>query len=119
MADDNYAELEVWWRKAGIDYFKVMPDESLAGVKKQLFTYGIVSKLDWSSFEQRWCFENAQDARLALDLWDGIGDPSGPWLKTFHPERHNPNMFRQRPDCPAIWDRIPANDLNILRIWPA
>lgn len=117
-ADSIYGLLMERWVPAGCIYFRAMPDRSLAAVKKQLFTYGIVNKLEWNSFAQRWCFENVHDAISALSLWSGDGDPCGPWLKTYHPERHNPNMFKQREGHPHIWDRIPANELNVCRIWP-
>lgn len=107
------------WSGCGICTFRIMPDGSLAGVLRQLSTWGICSKLDWDCFDRRWCYESRMDAEYALSLWSGIGAPPGPWLKTFHPERHNPLMFRQHENNPYIWNRIPADELDMGAIWPS
>lgn len=107
-----------WMREDPVILFRIMPDGNLAGIKRQLFTFGIVSHLEMWNFGQRWCYEELVPAILALNIWNGENDPPGPWLKTFYPERHNRLMFRQDEANPAIWRPIPSQELDIAKIWP-
>lgn len=45
------------------------------------YTTGLVVGLDFGGYEVRYCYEVADDAMAALELWDGTGHPSGPWIK--------------------------------------
>jgi hypothetical protein len=71
-----------------------MPDGHIAGINKFLFTYGLCTRVDFTGYHARWCYECAEDALEALFLWDGVGDPPGPWIKQKGPvERLNPLLF--------------------------
>lgn len=102
---------------------RLMPDGSVAGVNKFLFTYGLCTRLDFVGYHARWCFEMLDDALRALNEYDGIGDPPGPWIKQKGPvKRCNPLLFdivlaedgreiatpKSTIDMDAVW-RIPAN----------
>jgi hypothetical protein len=64
-------------------YFSIrlLPDNRLAGIMPFLFTFGLVVGLDDTGYQGRYCYEHLTDAAKALANWDGIGDPSGPWIK--------------------------------------
>lgn len=53
----------------------------LCGLQKFMFTTGLVVGLDAAGYEYRYCFENHDQALAALEAWDGIGHPQGPWIK--------------------------------------
>jgi hypothetical protein len=48
---------------------------------KFIFTTGLVFGLDDSGYRGRYCYETETEAFIALMLWDGTGDPQGPWIK--------------------------------------
>lgn len=68
-------------RSQGYFAFKQTSDKGLCGIFKFIFTYGICYGLDAGGCIGRYCFENVLDAILALDSWDGTGDPPGRWIK--------------------------------------
>jgi hypothetical protein len=53
----------------------------LAGVLKFMFTYGVMVGLYPLGYRTRYCFEHYEDALSALQAWDGVDDPGGPWIK--------------------------------------
>lgn len=53
----------------------------LCGLSKFMFTTGLVVGLDQHGYELRYCYENEAEARAALQSWQGIGHPCGPWIK--------------------------------------
>lgn len=53
----------------------------LCGLVTLMFTTGLVVGLDEIGYECRYCFESEQDAKAALEAWNGHGHPSGPWIK--------------------------------------
>jgi hypothetical protein len=53
----------------------------VCGLKRFIFTTGLVVGLDMFGYEGRYCFENLSDATEALLTWDGTGHPSGNWIK--------------------------------------
>lgn len=56
-------------------------DGKICGIKKFIFTTGLVVGLDECGFNGRYCYEHRSDAVDALREWDGNGDPSGEWIK--------------------------------------
>lgn len=48
-----------------------------------LFTVGLVYGITEFEREGRYCYphENAIDAHIAINTWDGVGHPSGGWVK--------------------------------------
>lgn len=53
----------------------------LCGLNMLNFTTGLVVGLHTDHYERRYCYEHQQDARQALQAWDGRGHPGGPWIK--------------------------------------
>jgi hypothetical protein len=59
-----------------------------------LYTYGLVVGIDERGHESRYCYERLYDAIKGLLLWDGKGDPKGPWVKHkgLNVDRLNPDI---------------------------
>lgn len=55
--------------------------DAVCGLHRFNFTTGLVVALDHECYGRRYCYEYEADARIALLAWDGIGHPSGPWIK--------------------------------------
>lgn len=58
---------------------KALPDDRYAAVSPMLFTSAVVTGLigDESGYSDRWCYANTPTAVLALNAWDGTGEPLG------------------------------------------
>jgi hypothetical protein len=58
---------------------KKLDDRYVAGLFKFMFTTAIIKIRigNLMSYEDRWCYHSEQDARLALQNWDGTGEPTG------------------------------------------
>ncbi len=94
MTETIDPDLHAMLRSEGYSVLRVMPDGNIAGIRKFLFTYGLCTHLDWSGYGERWCFEDPASAIIALELWDGRGDPPGPWIKRKGREEYcNPKLF--------------------------
>ena len=61
-----------------------------AGVCDQMFTASINVGIDRIGYKTRFCYETRQIAEAALLIWDGEGDPPGPWIKQIPEDRHGP-----------------------------
>lgn len=46
-----------------------------------IFTIGLVVDCNEHGYKYRYCYENAMDAKKALEEWDGEGHPLGDWIK--------------------------------------
>lgn len=45
----------------------------------------------WSNgLRTRFCYQHSGDAEAAFEIWDGQGDPPGPWIKQKPEDRMNP-----------------------------
>jgi hypothetical protein len=68
-----------------IGYFglRVVEGRGICGIEPFIFTYGLCYGLDYWGRQGRWCYEKkyAQDAVIALAVWDGKEDPAGRWIK--------------------------------------
>jgi len=82
----------------------------LCAIKKFLFTYGLITELDESTYKERWCFESLEEAKIALKYWDGNGDPLGLWIKYKGPEREYGNInhpgFNPKFDIPSPHSKV-------------
>ncbi|MBC6444651.1 MAG: hypothetical protein GDA50_04355 [Alphaproteobacteria bacterium GM202ARS2] len=58
-----------------------LPTGEWACIGRMLFTWALVIGVTEQSTDRRYCYEREQDARSALETWDGIDDPPGPWIK--------------------------------------
>lgn len=74
----------------GYTHIKVMQDDTLCAIQRQLYTVAIVVGIDREGYRRRYCYEREYDAREALVQWDGNGDPSGPWIKEKPSDRLGP-----------------------------
>ncbi len=88
------SDLTDFLESQGYVAMRLMPDGSIAGINKFLFTYGLCTKLDFCGYEDRWCFDDKDDAIGSLLAWNGLGDPPGNWKKQKGlRERHNPKLY--------------------------
>lgn len=56
-----------------------------------------ITTADGASWRTRFCYEHSIDAVLAVQDWDGQGDPPGPWLKQKPEDRLGPGMVHGGP----------------------
>lgn len=57
---------------------RMLPDGTMAGLHRLLFTTAICTGLTWSGYAYRYCFENADDALRELLRLDAMDDePAG------------------------------------------
>jgi hypothetical protein len=79
----NFADLymRATLELAGYSRVRKLDDGKWIGVMRMLYTTGLCYGLAPEGYEWRYCYEHAADALLALEEWDGAGDPPGPWLK--------------------------------------
>lgn len=74
-------------RENGYLEWRELADGRVIAVSPMMYTFGLMVGCDESSYEYRYCYERAADARAALLTWDGSGHPPGPWIKRKgHPE---------------------------------
>lgn len=70
-----------------------LPNGDWIALTPFLFTVGLVVGIDEFSYRTRFCYPDFKSALAALLLWDGNGDPPGPWIKEKgRVERTNPNL---------------------------
>jgi len=48
-----------------------------AAIMPLMFTHAIVSGFTPWGYKDRWCYGSYEEARAALDAWDGVGEPDG------------------------------------------
>lgn len=53
----------------------------LCGIRRFIFTTGLVVGLNRIGYDGRYCYESHADAVAALEKWDMNGDPDGDWIK--------------------------------------
>ena len=75
------SNLEQVLKEEGYYEIKEIPNVCICGLRRFVFTTGLVYGLDEDSYTGRYCYENAADAKQALEKWNGEGDPSGNWIK--------------------------------------
>lgn len=66
---------------SGYIELKVIPGRGICGVSPFIFTVAVVYGIDEYSYEGRWCYATKAEALSGLREWDGVGDPSGEWIK--------------------------------------
>ena len=69
---------------------KMLTNGEWAGVHDYHYTASISVGIDACGWRTRYCYETRQLAEAALLIWDGIGDPPGPWIKQKPEDRHGP-----------------------------
>jgi hypothetical protein len=81
---------EHWSQHDGYSDYKEFPNGNNACIQRLMFTHAILSELTTMYHGDRWCYHNYEDAKAALDAWNGEGEPTG-W------HRH-PTSGRRRPE---------------------
>jgi hypothetical protein len=51
------------------------------GIMRMNYTYGLCVGMDESGYKGRYCYERILDAMTAARVYEGEGDPIGPWIK--------------------------------------
>lgn len=84
----------LYWLRVDCGYqnVRLLPEGRWAGIWSQMFSHAVIvgrvgSRL---GIDDRWCYHDAATARMALQAWDGTGEPEG-W------HRH-PRSGRRRVD---------------------
>lgn len=75
-----------------------LPDGRWIALQRMLYTTGLFVLEVPEFYRTRYCYERWTDAEAALQVWDGSGDPPGPWIKQKPEERLNPTLFDGRLD---------------------
>lgn len=65
----------------GYTELQEIPGRGICGLYRFILTVGLVYGIDEIGYRGRWCYPSMTDAKLALALWSGKGDPSGEWIK--------------------------------------
>ena len=66
----------------------------LAGIMPMLYTTGLFVGITEAGWRTRFCYEHRKDAIAALDAWNGLGDPPGPWIKEKPSDRLGPGAVK-------------------------
>jgi len=74
-------ELKEYLINEGYVDLREVPGRGICGVKRFLFTYGLIYGMDSMGYKGRWCYDSGVKAVLALQLWNGEGDPAFDWIK--------------------------------------
>ena len=56
---------------------KILPDGTICGLHRFLFTWGLIIGIDPSGYADRYCYHSFAAAAAALAAWDGEGEPIG------------------------------------------
>jgi hypothetical protein len=85
-------ELIEYLKSEGYYQLREIPGRGVCGLHRFIFTVGLMVGLDRTGYKGRYCYESNAQAKEALETWDGIGDPSGTWIKYkgIGGERSNP-----------------------------
>lgn len=65
----------------GYTHVRQLPTGEWIGVFPFIYTTGLVVGLNSIGYRTRFCYEHLDDAIAASVIYDGTGDPSGPWIK--------------------------------------
>lgn len=65
------------------------------GVMSFIYTSALCVGLDEHGYERKYCYEKKRDALMACEIFDGLGDPTGPWIKMKSPngDKMNPEVW--------------------------
>ena len=76
--------------------WRQLPDGRWLAVQNMLFTTALLVDVTALSWRRRFCYEDPAEAVLALEEWDGMGDPPDPpgmWIKEKPGDRMNPRWL--------------------------
>lgn len=71
--------------QGGMRIPRIIPGNRWAAIQPKMFTHAIAigPLFDYCGIDTHWCYATYADARAALDVWDGTGEPYG-WIR--HPD---------------------------------
>lgn len=84
---------------AGYYNIKFIPNLGLCGLKRFAFTTGLVVGMDNYSYKGRYCYPIHADAVKAINEWNGVGDPSGEWVKYKGEGGERTNDYKETKTC--------------------
>lgn len=73
-------EFELFLITQGYMMPRQLPDGTWIALHQLMYTVGLCYGLDEYGWKKRWCYEDRVQALHALLVWDGKGDPPGPWV---------------------------------------
>ncbi len=69
-------------KNEGYTHLRKIPGRGIVGLKRFMFTTGLVYNLTEDWYDGRYCYRNHADALKALENWNGEGDPDDEdWIK--------------------------------------
>lgn len=81
MEPADFFKLPDWLQEVVIrDHYrdiKTLPDGEYAGIYKFIYTWSIIYDFNQYGYEDRWCYHTYEEAKKALDEWNGEGEPQG------------------------------------------
>lgn len=79
----NKEEIELinYLKTEGYFEFRKVANFGLCALQKFIFTTGIVVGLNPIGYYGRYCYSDYEEASDELKKWNGLGDPTGNWLK--------------------------------------
>jgi hypothetical protein len=66
----------------GFTCARITDESGVIAIASAGLTTSIISGVEISSYDDRWCYQTYEHAKSAFDSWDGVGEPLG-WTK--HP----------------------------------
>lgn len=92
---------------------KILPGDRYAALAPMLFTTAIIVGQvgDTDAYDDRWCYEEPVPALLALQAWDGEGEPVG-WHR--HP-RSGRRVARTGNEVDENGRMVPAGQVYVCR----
>lgn len=98
-------DLKQFLTDEGYTYLKEIPNKGLCGIKRFIFTTGLVYGLNEIGYKGRYCHHSHAEALEALNNWNGQGHPKSNWVK--HKGRDvdegNPNYEKSVYPFPLIF----------------
>lgn len=79
----NKEELIEFLKSEGYYNIREVPGRGLCGLMEFVFTIGLCEGLDEHSYSGRYCYpkELIMESVVAIEVWDGMDDPIGGWIK--------------------------------------
>lgn len=74
MSADELREMGYLWPRQ-------LADGRWIALLPMLYTTGLFVDLDEVGYAYRYCYEHSHHAVADLQMWDGVGEPPGPWIK--------------------------------------
>ena len=74
--------LEQFLTEQGYTDLRMIEGRGLCGIRRFIFTTGLVYGLNMAGYEGRYCYPDKLSAKNALEQWDGVDHPDDDdWIK--------------------------------------